>query len=58
MDYLDDREFEIAYESYLEELEDAELDYQELLRLAYGGGEGEMDYRELYDESNVSYYQE
>lgn len=56
MDYLDDREFEIAYESYLEELEDAELDYQELLRLAYGGGEGEIDYQELYDESNVSHY--
>lgn len=49
-DYFDDREFEIAYESYLEELEDAELDYQRLLGLAYGSGEGEIDYQELYDE--------
>lgn len=51
-DYFDDIEFEITYESYLEELEDAKLDYQSLLRLAYGGGEGEgeIDYQELYDE--------
>lgn len=49
MDDLDYGEFEIAYESYLEELKEAELDYQELLRLSYGGDEGEIDYQELYD---------